>query len=206
MTQFFPSGLNAYPVSAPYVAALSLLNSIVQGDSTELVDLPFTDVNGNSYSSGNAVLKYVLAGAVSPLTLTAIASGSSWQTNLTAAQSAALTPGNYSWTVQIFPTGGGRTTLSSGELIVTPDLASAAAGYDGRSQAEIALSQAKAALANFGASGGVKMYTIGNRQMEFSRDKLIDEVNFWRAQVQAEQIKAKGVRGRMIGVRFNRAR
>ena len=205
MTEVFPGSPNAYPVTAPYIAAIP--KSLMQGDSGEWIDQPFTDVNGTEYDSGAYTLKYVLAGPTTPLILTATANGSSWQTNITTTQSAALSAAKYFWTVQIFGTGT-RVTLATGEIMITADYSLAAAGFDMRTTAEKAYSDAQTALATFQASGGrVQSYTIGNRHMSFQRDTdILAIVNFWKNAVQSEHMKAKGVRGRIIGVRFGRAR
>jgi hypothetical protein len=204
MTEVFPGSPNTYPVTAPYVAAIP--STLMQGDSGEWIDQPFTDANGTEYDSGTYTLKYVLAGPTAPLTLTATANGSSWQTNLTTTQSAALTAAKYFWSLQIFGTGT-RITIATGELTVEPDYSLAAPGFDNRTVAEKAYSDAQNALATFQASGGrVQSYTIGNRHMAFQRDAdILAIVNFWKSAVAAEHMKAKGARGRMIGIRFGRA-
>lgn len=204
MTEVFPGAPNAYPVMAPYHAAIP--HSILQGDSGEWIDAPFTDVNGVEYDSGTYTLKYTLAGPTAPLVLTATANGSSWQTNITTGQSTLLTAGKYFWQAQAFATGI-RITLAIGEITVNPDYALAAPGFDNRTQAEKALADAYSALATFQASGGrVQSYTIGSRHMSFQRDQeILAIVNFWKGTVSAEHMKAKGARGRHILVRFNRA-
>jgi hypothetical protein len=202
MTQFYPNSLGSYPVVSPYVAAIPKV--LLVGDSAEWIDVPFTDVNGVGYDSGGYTLKYTLVGPSAPLVLVAVPNGSSWQTNLTTTQSAALLAGKYGWSAQLFATGV-RVTLSTGELTLNPDLAAQIAPFDPRSTAEIALAAAEAALANLGTGGGVKEYTIGTRHMAFSRETLITEINYWRGKVQAEHFKAKGARARMIGIRFQRA-
>lgn len=192
-------------MTAPYVAAIP--ESLLQGDSGKWIDQPFTDVNGTLYDATAYTLKYTLAGPTAPLVLTATASGSCWQTVITTAASTALSAAKYFWQAQVFGTGV-RITLAEGEIAICADLALAAAGYDGRTVAEKALADAYAALATFQASGGrVQAYTIGTRHMAFQRDTdILAIVNFWKGQVAAEQTKAKGARGRVIGMRFQRAR
>lgn len=205
MTDFFPDVLNAYPVTAPYVAQIP--KSLLQGDSGEWIDIPFTDANGVEYDSSGYTLKYTFAGPTTPLILTATANGLSWQTNISPTQSAGLTVGTYWWSLQLFATGV-RITAASGEITINADLSLAAAGFDDRTVAEKALADAEAALSQFQASGGrVQSYTIGNRHMAFQRDTdILAIVNYWRSRVQGEKIKAKGARGRQILTRFQRAR
>lgn len=204
-TEFFPDVLNAYPVTAPYVAAIP--STFRQGDSGTWVDLPLTDVNGVEYDSSLYSLRYVFAGPSAPLVLTATTDGNSWQTNITTVQSAALTPGLYWWELQVLATGI-RVTLAAGEITITPDLALQVAGYDQRTTAEKALADAEAALSVFQASGGrIQSYTIGMRHMAFQKDSdILAIVNYWRNRVLIEQAKAQGSRSRMILTRFQRAR
>lgn len=208
-TTFFPSQLNAYPATVPYVAQIP--GRLRQGDSAQWIDIPFRDANGTSYDSGTYTLKYTINGPIqSPLVLTATASGSNWQTNLTPVQSAgllALAPfSTYWWAAQIYGANL-RLTIAEGELTLEPDLA-LQANFDGRTVAEKALAQAEAALSVFQASGGrVQHYTIGNRSMTFQRDaEVLQIVEYWRKRVRSEQSIASGGSDRFILTRFNRAR
>lgn len=197
-------GLN--PVTNPYVAAIP--RQFKQGDSAVWTDQPFVDPNGTGYDSSGYTLKYVLAGPIAtPVTLTAVPSGSSWQTTLSTTVSQTLSPGNYGWQAQVFATGV-RLTLDEGELVVAADLASVGAAFDPRTQAEQALADAKAALAVFQASGGrTQHYTIGNRSMTFQKDSdILAIVNFWKKEVAAEKSIANGSRDRILHVRFDRTR
>jgi hypothetical protein len=197
--------LGLTPVPDSYVAGI--IRQFKQGDSGVWNDQPFVDKNGTGYDSSGYTLKYVLAGPIAaPVTLTAVANGSGWQTTLSTTVSAALTPGTYSWQAQVFATGV-RLTLDEGELTVEPDLAAVGANYDGRTQAEIALAQAKAAFATFSQSGGrVRSYTIGHRSMTF--DNLADvqaQVTFWKKEVEIEKTIANP-RRRSVLARFDRIR
>jgi hypothetical protein len=196
-------GLN--PVTMPYVS--SIPKQFKQGDSPVWNDLPFVDQAGTGYDSGGYTLKYVLAGPITtPVTITALANGPGWQTTLSTTVSATLTPGIYAWQAQVFATNV-RLTLDEGTLTVEPDLAAVGANYDGRSQAEIALSQAKAAFSTFSQSGGrARSYTIGHRSMTF--DNLADvqaQVTFWKKEVEIEKTIANP-RRRQVLARFDRIR
>jgi hypothetical protein len=116
-------------------------------------------------------------------------------------------PGTYWWQMQSFATGV-RFTAAQGELLVKPDLAAVGTNYDGRSVAEIALAQARAAYATFSASGGVmKMYRIGSREMSFQDlSQIREQVDYWSAQVASEQATADGSKSRRLHIRFDRIR
>jgi hypothetical protein len=182
-------------------------SQILQGDSATWADSAFADDSGNSFNSANSTLKYTISGPATPLVLTATASGTDWTTTLTTVQSATLTPGTYWWQMQAFATGV-RFTAAQGELLVKPDLAAVGTNYDGRSVAEIALAQARAAYATFSASGGVmKMYRIGSREMSFQDlSQIREQVDYWSAQVAAEKATADGAKSRRLHIRFDRIR
>jgi hypothetical protein len=197
-------GLNS--VIVPYVAGIPA--QLRQGDSAIWNDRSFVDQNGTTYDSTGYTLKYVLAGPIhTPVTLTAAASGPGWQTTLSTTTSATLAPGTYSWQAQV-AAAGVRLTIDQGESLVLADLASVGANYDGRTSAEIALEQAKQAFATFTQSGGrVRSYTIGHRSMTF--DNLSDikiQVDFWKKEVAAERLIARGGQSRTLHLRFDRTR
>ncbi len=180
---------------------------ILQGDSATWTDSAFADESGNSFNNANSTLKYTISGPSAPLVLTATASGLDWTTTLTTTQSTALKPGTYWWQMQAFATSV-RVTAAQGELIVKPDLALAGSGYDGRSVAEIALAQARAAYSTFSATGGVvKMYHINNREMMFQDlHQIREQVDYWSGQVAAEKSAADGSKSRRLHIRFDRIR
>lgn len=95
--------------------------------------------------------------------------------------------GTYTWTSWVERTGE-RQSLGSGRIELVPDPATIAAGYDGRTLAERAYDDARAALATFQQSNGrVKAYTIGTRSMEFSSsEELVTLVKFWENECSKE--------------------
>jgi hypothetical protein len=194
------------PTTAPYVAQIPRV--FKQGDSAVWRDPPFVDANGVAYDNASYTLKYALAGPIAaPVILTAVASGSDWQTALTTTQSAALLPGIYWWQAQVFATNV-RITVDEGELTVDKDFALVGANFDNSTVAEKALAAAEAALSVFQASGGrVQSYTIGGRHMTFQRDtEILEVVTYWRKRVVTDRSTAGGARDRHIHMRFNRAR
>jgi hypothetical protein len=191
-------------VTSPYVSGIP--TQFTAGDSVIWSDTVFVDPSGGTGDSSTYTLKYVFAGAVDPVTVTAAAEGSGWKTTISKSVSADFTAGDYSWEVQASSTTN-RFTLANGRVTIKPDLSDVAAGYDGRTQAEIALAQARAAFANFSATGGrVRSYTIGHRSMTFDNlAEIQTQVTFWQAQVESEKI-AQNPRRRLIHNRFDRIR
>jgi hypothetical protein len=167
---------------------MNIPGTLQQGDSATWGDDPFTDVNGKSYTAPAYALAYVLAGPSTPITLTAVADGSGWKTSITTTQSAGMTPGTWWWQAALTATGE-RVTIGAGELIITANLATLSAVYDGRSLAEKSLADAEAALANLTGSGvRVKEYTIGSRSAKYyTAAELLEAISYWKARVLAEQ-------------------
>jgi len=192
-------------VTNPYVSGIP--TQFTAGDSVIWTDTVFVDPSGGTGDSTTYALQYVFASVmIAPITVTSVAQGSSWQTMISKTVSATFAAGDYTWEAQASSTAN-RFTLATGRVTVKPDLATVGAGYDGRSQAEIALAQARAAFANFSATGGrVRSYTIGHRSMTFDNlTEIQTQVTFWQAQVESEKI-AQNPRRRLIHNRFDRIR
>ncbi len=187
---------------------MNIFQAINIGDSAQWDDDAFTDDQGNAYDSASYTLKYELRGPGAALELTAVANGTGWRTNLTTTQSATLVVGKYWWAAVLTKTGV-RVTAATGEINVLADIVAAGTAYDGRTQAEKALSDAETALAAFRASRGrVKKYTIGSRSMEFETvGDILTEISYWKMKVANEQTAASINNGlgnpRNLYVRFN---
>lgn len=137
---------------------------ITAGDSVSWADFPFRDIWQNSVHAPDWTLKYAIRGAVT-LDLTAVGTGSEWWTSISAAQSNSLTPGVYFWQCFV-EKGSERITVGHGQLEVLPNMATASAGFDGRSQARRDLEAVQAAMRAMISGGAVQRYAIGNRQVD----------------------------------------
>lgn len=152
------------------------------------------------------VLTYALRGA-GKIDLTATADGSDHLVTITAATSAGYTAGKYTW--QGYATKSAtseRYPIGSGQIEIKPNLAAVSAStYEWRTEAKVIYDQLVAAYKSYSASrGGVQQYTIAGRSMTFrSPADFIREIEYWRAQVQAEE-QAAGIaqQGRNVFVRF----
>jgi hypothetical protein len=170
---------------------------ITQGDTASWQDQGFIDNLGNAYYSENWNLVYTIAGAISPLQLTAAAEGNGWQTTITAAQSATLQPGGDDWWWQaqlISNTDSSQVgTLAKGQFSVLVNLALQAAGYSGLSDAQQNLAAWRAALAALSGAGGspVEMYRIGDRELRYrNMDEILKAIAYWNIEVINEQTKS----------------
>jgi len=115
--------------------------------------------------------------------------------------SASQTVGSESLTAQLPD----RIVPLEGNLTVETDLSTVQGPYDGRTQMQIGLANAEAALIQFQSSGGrIKAYNIAGRSMTFQDDKEIRELCDWfRARVQIEEDKLLGGDSRFIRIGFS---
>lgn len=166
---------------------------LVVGDTVDFVTtLP-------DYPVATWTLTYYLLPRTSgtPITITCVAGDGEYdhRCGASALLTAAWTPGEYSWRALV-SSGIERYEVDSGTVTLLPDPATATA-YDIRSQAEIALEDAKAALAAFQSSGGrVKSYSIAGRSMEFdAAGDILKLVSYWQVEVTREQAAKQVAKG-----------
>ncbi len=154
------------------------------------------------YSAATWTLKYRLLNAAGKIDITAAASGSDHLVSLAAATTAAYVAGDYdyiSWVEKI----GERVTLGQGRIKVVANLATAAT-YDGRSDARKIYD---GLLANYQAritagQGFVAEYEIAGRHMKFiNAADWLQQLNYWKSQVAAEDRAAKIAAGLGGGAR-----
>ena len=110
-----------------------------------------------------------------------------------AATTAGWSAGEYSWASWVTK-GAEVYSLGSGTCTLIPDPRTAAAGTDGRSAAEVALADAKAAY--YAYTPTRRSYKIGDREMVFnSAGDLIAHIQFLQAEVTAEKRAADRAKG-----------
>lgn len=166
---------------------MQIPQTLQQGDSAGWHDDPIDLADGRHATSAGWTLKYVLRGPVA-LDIVAAPDGAGWKSALTAVANT-LTPGLYGWVALLSNAGGERITVGNGQITVNADLSTVAAGYDTRSTAQRALSDAESALASFKGSGGkIKKYEIAGRSMEFfAVADILQVISYWKARVISEQ-------------------
>lgn len=156
---------------------------LIAGDTlnfpTSVPDYPATD---------GWVLKYRLVSRTAPgsaFTLVATAEVADYRVSVAAATTAAWGADNYSWTSWV-EKGAEIYSIDRGQIVVRQDPRTAPAGYDGRSQAEKALADAKTAMAAWTPT--TRRYTIGDRSMEFSsKADIVGLINHWEIEVKRER-------------------
>lgn len=127
----------------------------------------------------------------SSITLTAAPSGSQHVFSATAAQTAVWTPGEYWFSARV-QNDTGLYEVDTGQIVIVPDMAQAAPGFDGRSQNRRTLDAINAVIEKR-ASLDQERYTINNR--ELWRTPIADLLKLqatYAARVAAEERKAKG--------------
>lgn len=140
----------------------------------------------------------------SQIDLTAAPDGTGFLFTAAAAETADWQPGAYWWAIRA--TDGNQVVeIERGDMIVNPDLVQAGAGYDGRSQNEIALEAIEAVLAKR-ATLDQSRYRINNRELyRESITELRRLRQHYKSAVRRERLRARGVSawGRNIPVRFS---
>ena len=141
---------------------------IVQGDSVTWRDAPTTDNLGNEISPPAWTLTWYFTG---PTAFSAVSTSGQggWETSLTAIQTAAMTAAtsqtaNYYWQATA-TLGLQKVTIGTGLLLIQKNLATATAGYDGRTQAEQDLAAVQAEIRARVSGGMTVEYQIGSRRL-----------------------------------------
>jgi hypothetical protein len=159
------------------------------GDTLVWGDHPQT-IDRIGYTPELYTLSYSLRGP-SVLDVTAETNGECWQTTITSTKSAGLLPGKYRWAAYLADkaTKTTRTTAGVGDFFVKPDIYAQQAGSNTDTAAQIALKNARQALADFSASGGKPLeYTIADKHFKFNLiTDIMKIVQYWEAVVVSEQ-------------------
>jgi hypothetical protein len=146
-------------------------------------------------------LKYRLLNSAGKIDITATASGTDHLVAVTSTTSATWTAGDYDYIAWVEKTGE-RATVETGRITVGANLATALT-YDGRSTARKIYEALQAAwLTAVEGRAFVAEYEIAGRRMKFNNkaDWLV-ELNYWKAQVAAEDRAAKIADGLGAGSR-----
>jgi hypothetical protein len=132
-------------------------------------------------------------GADGAITLTSTADGDSHLIEADAATTSSWVAGEYAW-IAAAVLGDERKPAGSGAITFAPDPFTAGAPLDTRTPSEVALADAKAALAAWKPT--TKRYKINGREMEFnSPADIIAVVSFWTQEVAREQTAARATQG-----------
>jgi hypothetical protein len=145
---------------------------IIQGDSVTWRDVAGVDSLGNPVGSPDWTLAWYFSGPTI-LTVNSTAYQGGWETSLTSIQTSALTAGttgsqtpNYYWQATATK-GANKVTLGNGQIAITKNLATAVAGFDGRTQAEIDLASVQSAIRARISGGVISEYYIGTRRLRY---------------------------------------
>lgn len=145
------------------------------------------DLSDTPASDGWALKYRLLWPTGAAVDLTATATGDSYSVSLTA-DATRDWPAGSATLVAYVERAGERITLGQQPLTVLPDL-TAAATFDGRSQARIALDHARAALSAYLAAGKahVAEYEIAGRRMKFRGSReILDLIQHYEREVAKE--------------------
>ncbi|HRZ02164.1 MAG TPA: hypothetical protein P5024_11455 [Burkholderiaceae bacterium] len=168
------------------------VTQIIAGDTFN----PAPTVTPDYPATAGWVLTYRLVPQTAGLpviTLTCSAAGADHQPNAAASVTKLWQPGPYTWASYV-ERAGESYALEQGQLTILPDPRTMAAGVDGRSVAQRALEQLRAALSTYSASQGtVAEYEIAGRRMKFrAAEDIIKLIAYWEVQVANEERIAAG--------------
>jgi hypothetical protein len=141
------------------------------------------------------------AGAVD---LIAEGDGNSFTFSASAAETGGWSAGTY-WVSVRASNGTDVFVVTESQTEIIPDLATASAGFDGRSANEVALAAIEAVLAKR-ATMDQQRYTIGNRELwRTPMADLLKLRSFYTTQVRRERARSNGCSGfgRPVVVRFS---
>lgn len=139
--------------------------------------------------------------------ITTSASGVDYTVSLTAANTASWAAGSASLVSYVKKGSGAseeRATLERLDVTILPDL-TAAATFDGRTQNQKALADARTALASYMAGGKLHVaeYDVAGRRMKFrAASEITDLINYYEREVARERIATAiangGAPGRVV--------
>jgi hypothetical protein len=155
----------------------------------------------SDYPAPTWTLKYRLLNAAGKIDITATASGTDHIVAVTSTTSSAWAAGDYDFTAWVEKVGE-RHTVDAGRITVKPNLA-ALNTHDGRTSARIIYDSLLAAYKSAAASRAyVAEYEVAGRRMKFNnKADWLTEINFWKAQVAAEDRAAAIADGLGAGAR-----
>ena len=157
---------------------MNIPGKIIQGDTIAWRDVSAKDSLGNLITPPEWTLTYYFNGPTQ-FNVVAVADGTGWQTTLTSARTAEMTPvmsigapANYYWQATAHrhlnhgTPNTEKVTLGTGTLTVLQNLATAPAGFDGRTQSEKDLTAVQAAIKARISGGAISEYVIGTRRLK----------------------------------------
>lgn len=182
-----------------------MLERLVLGDT-----LNYTTAVADYTASAGWTLTYRLvprSGAGTAIEFSSTADGDLHRLQVGAATTAAWAAGSYSWHSWVTKAGE-KCTVATGAITLIADPRTSSGPLDLRSDAEIALAAAKAALAAWTPT--TRSYTIAGRSMTFSTTaEIVPIIQYWEREVAKERRAADMAKGapdsRRVYVRMGRA-
>lgn len=166
-----------------------MLDTLTLGDTLNFL----TTVDGFSPVDG-WVLKYRLIprASGSPIDITASAEGADFRVQVSAATTGGWGSGTFSWASWV-EKAGEVYSVDSGSIQLLPNPRTAST-LDSRTDAQIALDQARAAFKAWTPT--TRSYQIGFRRMEFAAPAdILAVIAYWEGEVEKEQAAAAVAKG-----------
>jgi hypothetical protein len=176
--------------------------SVTAGDTVQW------QINLSDYlASDGWVLNYKLVKASGGIEIVSAPSGDDHLVSVPAATSAGWVAGTYSYQAYVDGVDSQRFTVDTGTIVIKPNIAAEAAGYDNRTPARKLLDVLDGFLADYGSKAYQQEYEFnGRRQRWTSPGDFLSFRSKVRAEVLREEAKERAARGestrKKIYVRF----
>lgn len=144
-------------------------------------------------------LKYRLINSLGKIDIIASASGADHAITVTAATSAAYTPGTYTWTSYVEKGAGAtleRYTIAIGTITVKPSLATQAAGLDTRTHVKKVLDSIEAVIEGRATRTDLEYEIAGRRIRHMTPQDLITWRNYYKTLYRQELSSEQGSLGK----------
>jgi len=148
-------------------------------------------------------LKYALRGP-SVIDLSAMANGQSHLIDVPGNTTKDFIPGSYSWARYVQKADGSRETITTGRMVIAPDLVATGANYDGSSHAERVLAAIERVIEGRAAKGDQELQFDGKRLTKMTVAELLNLRQHYRNELRKEREKQLRKSGRRTGriIRF----
>lgn len=166
--------------------------SVVAGDT-----VTWKKTLGDYPASDGWTLKYRLINASGKIDIVSSADGDDHLVLVAAATTVGWTAGAYSWQAFVDGVSSQRFTVGAGQIVIKPNLAAEAAGYDNRTTAKKTLDLIDAALLAHGANAWTQKYEIAGRSMQF---KSVGDFMALRSRLQSEVAREEAAERLALGL------
>lgn len=143
-------------------------------------------------------LKYALRGPVS-IDFYTTPDGDRHLVDVPGTTSKDYAPGTYSWARYVQKADGTRETITTGRMVVKPDLVAAGANFDGSSHAERVLAAIERVIEGRASKGDQELWFENKKLVKMTVAELLNLRQHYRLELNAEKKKQLAKSGRRTG-------